>query len=148
MAQLTVGTNSWVTVAEADAYMSLRVGAKAHWTDEVNKAACLVTGYKQIKRNPRFSLPDPADDNVKDAQMEQALFLAVHAADIISRKGLQAQGVNAAGIVKATYDMAFAKEMPFAPEVLTLLEDYARAGDGIYIASLERDEEEDAGETI
>lgn len=142
MAQLVVDTNSWVTEAEADNYMDSRFGSVEFWDDDTQKAAALITAYKRIVDSGRFAaLPDTATQGMKDAQCEMALFLVAEGGDILRRKGLQAQGVVSAGIVKEVYDASMRSKSPFPPEVLELLEDYVgTAGNNFYMDDLTRDD--------
>lgn len=145
MAQLVVGTNSWISLADAEIYMASRYGADEFWTEDTNKVAALVTAYKKIVDSGVFSdLPDTANSNMKDAQCEMALFIVCEGADLLRRQGLQAQGVVGAGIVKETYDPKMRGQIAFPPEVLKLLEAYAGDyGTNFFCDDLTRDDVED-----
>lgn len=141
-------TNSWVTEEEATSYFEGRMGAAA-WDDladpsddiHLEKKKALVTAYRQI--NAVFSgMPSTATTAMKHAQCEQALFLLQQGTAIDLRKGIQAQGVTAAGVVKEQYDPAKAGELAIAPAARQLLKDYYKQGTGgLFAADLERDEE-------
>lgn len=145
MAQLDVGTNSWLSVQDADTYMASRYGADEFWGEDTNKVAALVTAYNRIVNSGAFpDLPSTANQIMKDAQCEMALFLICEGADLLRRKGLQAQGVLSAGIVKETYDPKMRGRMAFPAEVAKLLEAYAGDSDSVaFIDDLTRDDEED-----
>lgn len=144
MAKLTVGTNSWVTVAEADAYMDSRFGSWEFWDDDINKDAALITAYKKIKQSGFFdSLPDTADENMKDAQCEMALYLVMEGGDLLRRSGLQAQGVVEAGIAKEKYDPAVRGKLSFPPEVMSLLKEYTNQDGSAFFFDLSRNDNED-----
>lgn len=145
MAQLVVNTNSWVTEAEANDYMESRFGSWEFWDDETNKAAALITAYKRIAESGAFSnLPSTANQAMKDAQCEMALFLVAEGGDILRRKSLQVQGVTSAGIVKEAYDASVRNRIPFPPEVTKLLEAYAGDLDtNCFFDDLSRDDDED-----
>lgn len=145
MAQLAVGTNSWVTEEEANDFMESRFGSWEFWDDETNKAAALITAYKRIVDSGMFvNLPTTASEKMKDAQCEMALFLAAEGGDILRRKSLQAQGVTTAGIVKEAYDAAERNKVPFPAEVLKLLDEYAgQANANLFFDDLSRDDTED-----
>jgi len=141
---VVVGTNSWISLADAEIYMTTRLGASKVWTSSVvtvNKEAALITSYKQLMGCDKYSLPVTAVQALKDAQCEMALFLLQHQDDIDSRKGLQAQGVLQAGIVEETYDKDRVGVMPIPPQVDNLLKDY-RTESCIDSAQLERDDDE------
>ena len=145
MAQLVVGTNSWVSEDAADDYMDSRFGSVDFWDDDTQKTAALITAYKRIVDSGRFAdLPTTVVQGMKDAQCEMALFLVAEGGDILRRKGLQAQGVVSAGIVQEVYDKNARSVSPFPPEVLDLLQDYVgSAGSGTYFDDLVRDDTED-----
>lgn len=140
---IIVGTNSWVTEVEADAYLEDRVGAGAYWASGVDKEGALITAYRWLKANPNLSLPAVATQAMKDAQCEYALFLIQHQPDIDLRMGLQAQGVTEAGIVKEKY-RSKTPGLPLPPSVLALL-DGLRTNTPFHIGDVERDEEQDTG---
>jgi len=145
-ATITVGTNSWISEADAALYFAGRLSSDA-WDDATtaNKVKALITAYRQLIACGLFTLPSEIADiteAVKDAQCEQALFLLQQGADIDSRKGLQAQGVVSSGIVQETYDKGAADGIPIAPNVLGLLAD-VNISSPIHIVTLQRDQEED-----
>jgi hypothetical protein len=144
MSRLIIGTNSWLTVAEADAYMDVRFGSWEFWTDDTNKEAALITAYKKIVQSGFFdSLPDTANENLKDAQCEMALYLIMEGGDLLRRAGLQAQGVVQAGIPKETYDPEARGKLSFPPEVMALLKEYTNQDAGAFFFDLSRDDTED-----
>lgn len=142
MGKLIVGTNSWITVAEADAYMDLRLGSWEFWTDTTNKEAALITAYKRLVTYFE-NLPSTANEAMKDAQCEMALFLCMEGGDVNRRAGLQAQGVVQAGIAKESYDPKARGKLAFPPEVLALLKDYTERDACVFVEELKRDDTED-----
>ncbi len=138
---ITVGTNSWITEAEADAFFTTRFGADAYWLSGTDKEGAIITAYNWLMGCPQFSLAASATaaQAVKDAQCEMVLFLVIHQPDIDLRVGLQAQGVREAGIVKEKYDGK--NRMPIPPAVMTLLDAY-RVDTPIHLVDIERDEEQ------
>lgn len=139
---LVVGENSWVTVEEADTYFSDRIGASEHWVSGAEKEPALITAYNQLNGCGLFDFPAAATQAMKEAQCEQALFLLIHVGDIDSRKGLQAQGVTAAGIVKETYKGEI-DGIPICVNAKNFLKDYVVEGKDVYATDLSRDEDED-----
>jgi len=142
MSAIAVGTNSWVTEAQANAYMADRLGASDYWTDgaDINRQA-LLSAYVWLTSSPRFSFPTAVAILMRTIQYEMALFLIQHQPDIDLRMGIQAQGVLVAGIVKETYRGA-ATTLPFPPMVAALAHDY----DNYKVAQLvdlARDEEQE-----
>ena len=138
---ITVGTNSWVTEAEANTYFDDRIFASDYWTDAASdNSPALVTAYKWLNSGP-YSFPATAVQNMKDAQCEMAFFLLQHQPDLDLRMGLQAQGVIAAGVVKERYKNDNYVELPVPPIVQKLLEGYS-TDKPVYLVDIERNEEE------
>jgi hypothetical protein len=142
MMSIVVGTNSWVTEAEADAYLATRFGAGDYWVSGVDKEAAIATAYSWLINSPKFSLTADTDaaQKIKDAQCEMALFLVMNQPDIDIRLGLQSQGVMEAGIVKEKYN-GKKPTLPIPFTVAFMLEDYAQER-AIHMINLERNEDE------
>ena len=138
---LTVGTNSWVTVAEADTYLGDRVGVSQYWDAIAEKAAALVTAYRWLVGSGEFAFPTTVTQIMKDAQCEYALFMIQHQPDIDLRLGLQEQGVIEAGIVKEKY-RGGNPGIPYPPIVQSMLRPFTTSGP-FKLINLERDDNED-----
>jgi hypothetical protein len=138
---IVVGTNSWISLEDAEDYMATRIGAGVVWNTAAEKEAALITAYKQLMGCDKYSLPVAATQTLEEAQCEMALFLLQHQEDMDARKGLQAQGVIQAGMVEETYDKDKVGVMPVPPQVDNLLKDY-RTESPIGSAQLERDDDE------
>ncbi len=99
---LVVGTNSWVSVAEADTYFTDRVNA-SDWFQlndppatpgEDSKETFLVSAFYWLFDDPGFSLPLVSTDPIiKRAQEEAALFLMKYAEGHEDRQAKIAGGV-------------------------------------------------------
>jgi len=142
---ITVDTNSFVTLVEANSYFISRYGAPDYWNDDLtqqDKEASLITAYNQLNNCGIFSFPEETTQIVKDAQCEQALFLLIHGKDLDRRIGLQAQGVKSSNVVGETYKDKSGGEIVIAPIVEQMLKDIKNKH-GFYGITLERDEEED-----
>ncbi len=142
-ATITVGTNSWVTEAEANTYFDARVKSGDYWTDGASdNIPALITAYNWLMAGKySLSASTSAAQPIKDAQCEMALFLLQHQPDLDLRMGLQVQGVIAAGVVKERYKDDNTIEMPIPPIVQQLLQDYD-TDRPVYLVNLERNEEE------
>ena len=141
VAAIVVGTNSWVTEAEANTYFSGRLYSSDNWTDgATNNIPALITAYNWLNAGG-FSFPTTATQTMKNAQCEMAFFLLQHQPDLDLRLGLQVQGVIAAGVVKEKYREDNSVELPVPPIVAVLLEDYS-TGRPAYTIDLARNEEE------
>jgi len=125
---LTVGTNTWLSLADAETYMVLRLNADAVWSDSVSdptKEAALATAYFQLTNDDRFGFPDTVVQVMKDGQCEQALFLLQNQGDMDARMGLRAQGVKSSTVVGESYaDSNGTLPVPVSPRVQNLLKDY------------------------
>ena len=147
----------WFTdVAEANSYFdderlettawdALSDGSGSGTKDE--KTAVLKMAYNRIYYSREFIVPTYAEATANDlvilkkAQAEMAYYLALHLASEDRRKGLTAQGVSQAGVVKETYDAALSKETAIPPVVRDLLCTYLSGVDTpFYAADIDRDE--------
>ncbi len=129
-ATITVGTNSWVTLAEADALAEERLGVDL-WdaAADPKKNAALIQAYRQISNHPDFDIPAAStDDVVKQAQFEQALFLTKNTEGADQRAALQAMGVTKAGVVKEDYKSGAGAAPAIAPDARSLLSTLDVAG--------------------
>lgn len=99
---IVVGVNSWVTIAEADAYLTSKAGAEnwfaladAAGPGEDSKETFLVSAYYWLLYDSGFGLtPENTDDYVKKAQIEAALFLLSYRVDYENRAAKIAGGVE------------------------------------------------------
>lgn len=94
---LVVGTNSWVSLSEANTYFTTRIGT-AGWdnlTTDAEKNSYLITAYNWIKYDPTFNVPaDSTEEDVKKGQCEAALFLINHYEDYQRREAQIASGIT------------------------------------------------------
>ncbi len=138
---IVVGTNSWVTEAEANTFFGDRIHASDYWTNEAeDNVPALVTAYKWLNAG-KYTFPTTAVQPMKDAQCEYAFFLLQHQPDLDLRMGLQVQGVTAAGVVKEKYKGDNFVELPIPPIVEQLLDDYDTER-AVYLINIERNENE------
>lgn len=91
------------------------------------KNKVLIQAYNRLYYSKEFILPTYAEASADDlvilrkAQCEMAYYLAVHLDDEDRRKGLQAQAVVEAGIVKEKYKDTALYDTPIPPFVRDLL---------------------------
>lgn len=140
----------WMTdTAEANTYFIEKRLEVAAWDAMVTatKTKALWNGYNRICRCSDFSIPATPSAaellKLKDAQCEMAYYLAIHLADEDRRKGLTAQGVVGAGIVKETYDKDSLDKLPIPPIVLEILMDFYKYGEAMAMIPIDRDEDKD-----
>ena len=100
---LVVGTNSWVTLVEADAYLTNKVGTQDWFslTDtptnpgDASKESFLITAFNYLITKAGYVIPsDSTDANVQAAQTEFAYYLFVYGAAYEDRINAQASGVT------------------------------------------------------
>jgi len=94
---IVVGTNSWVTVAQADTYLADKYGAGAWAALDATtvKTPLLISAYRWLRRLSGYSLPAASlSQNLKDAQCEAAWYLYKHNDEAEKREALRAQGVK------------------------------------------------------
>ena len=139
--------------------------AKLYFTDErletsawddlenIYRTKLVNQAYNRIFYCPEFDLPTVANATaaelviLKKANGEMAYYLALHSADEDRRKGLQAQGVTGAGIVKESYDKDALDNMPIPQIVKNLLSDF-KAFLPFHAIDIDRDEDESVEENV
>ena len=138
----------WSTLAEAKSYFTNQRISTTAWDvlaadDDKNKV--LNNAYNRLYHNPDYFIPAVPTAaqlvKLKLAQQEFAYYLAQHLADEDRRKGIQAQGVERAGIVEEVYEKDMLSELPIPPFVDALMEDFKTAI-GFGMVDIDRDEEE------
>jgi hypothetical protein len=112
------------------------------------KNKVITNAYNRLYYDPRWELPTYAEASatalvrLRKANGEMAYYLAVHLADEDRRKGIQAQGVIEAGVVKEKYSENWLDTLPIPPFVEALLGEWA-VGETVFGAiDLARDETE------
>lgn len=99
---LVVGQNSWVTVIEADAFLTDRINAEdwfvlaaAGAAGVVSKSTLLASAYRWLLNAPQLELSSSlTDDNIKNAQIEAAFFLLEHYNALNQRRAAMSTGVE------------------------------------------------------
>ena len=143
----------FVGVADADAYFADERLVSDYWdalveSADADKIRVIKNAYNRLYHDERWDLPTYADATVAQlvklriANGEMAYYLAVHLADEDMRKGLQAQGVTEAGIVKEKYSEGSLYALPVPPFVIAMLEPWAVSPTCAGVIELTRDEEE------
>ena len=97
---LVVSQNSWVTIAEADAYLTDRIDASS-WFDlgdtgdpgATSKTTLLASSFQWLIGDPSLELSSTlTDDNVKNAQTEGALFLLKYSLELQAKRAFLSFG--------------------------------------------------------
>lgn len=124
------------TVPDADDYFATQRLESEDWDDlddsspHFQKQRALVNAYNILRASPEWILPTFAGASaaqlakLQPANAEMAYYLAGHLEDQDRRKGIQAQGVIEAGVVKEKYSEAMLGTTPVPPHVRDLLTDF------------------------
>lgn len=132
---MTVGVDTWVTLAEANAYLTYRMGAGAWFalSDDstpgaTSKTLLLVNAFNGIRSALGFNVPQVTDDpNVKTAQIECAYYLLNYFGEVEARDVAQAAGLASFEFSKRKE--TFTGESPRLPYFVTAyLADYSNIG--------------------
>lgn len=144
----------WSTLVEAEAYFANSRLETSEWDllgtdDKKNKS--LNTSYNRIIYAKQFSIPAAPTAAqlviLKIAQQEMGYYIALHLADEDRRKGLQAQGVIKAGIIKEEYFTEWLDKLPFPPIVIAILDPFLDEKE-FYAMEIDRDETKAVGENV
>lgn len=135
----------WVSKTDADAFFVTRYGCSA-WATLIaaDSTALLTTAWMRILYDPRWTIPasPSADEKAKLAYAQEltAWYMYTHLEDEDRRKGLQAQAVVQAGIVKEVYDASRLDEIPLPAGALGVLEEYFLETKSAYVLDIDRKE--------
>src|SRR5512138_1808502 len=145
---LTVGSNTWATMAQADEYFLGRLNADA-WNDNVDKRGpALVSAYRQLSALPEYSFPSTPSTGMIWAQCEQALFLLAFGDDMDRRDALREAGVSnfsldgafSEGLSKSSSARVGTSASTISPRALDLIKSSRSPDVPIAIGDLERDD--------
>lgn len=108
-----VGTDSWITVAEADTYLTYRMGTEEWFNLQPqgspgtnSKESILGTAFREILNVPSLDISISASgDDVKNAQAEMALFLVEHYDEFNDRRAGISTGLNSFDLGKRQEDL-------------------------------------------
>lgn len=142
----------FIDMNDADSYFQIERLETEAWDDLGSgtgmKDKVIVQAYNRLYYDARWELPTYAEASAIDlvrlrkANAEMAYYLAVHLADEDRRKGIQAQGVITAGIVKEEYSEAMLMATPVPPVVIDLLSPWS-SEETFGAINLVRDEDEE-----
>ena len=147
-----------VDLPDADDYFNDERFDPTAWddvSDDDRKTRALLNAYNRIFYHPDLNVPASGSETaaqrvyLRKAQCEMALYLIVHESDEDRRKGLQAQAVTDAGIVKEKYDKEKLYDLPLPPFVTAILD---KAGmtkkQRFFATNVERDEDYGVNQSI
>lgn len=139
-------------IADAEAYFTDERLITTSWDDLADndtKTKAVKNAYNRIYYDPRYAVPTYAAATaaqlviLKKVNGEMAYYLAQHLEDEDRRKGLQAQAVIKAGIVKEDYNKDDLMALPVPPFVDALLEaEGFTTGKVFGMVDIARDEDE------
>lgn len=134
---VTVGSNSWITRAEADAYLEEKWGASA-WASlsGLQKDQLLISAYRWINQQPNISIPTTSTAAiVKNAQCEAAWFIYNYWSEYEKRRALIASGVKEFEVSNFSETL---NKIAFPDFILGMLIDFS-VGDAGYFPTAKRD---------
>lgn len=109
---IAVGTNSWVTLAEANTYFESHIGSSP-WNalTDANKEKYLITAYRWIFYDSAFPVPAASTETaVKYGQSEAALFLINYYTEYDKHDALNAMGITEFQYSKRREDLVEVKK--------------------------------------
>lgn len=123
---VTVGTNSWVTIAETDDYLCETMDSSEWFTlTTKQKTQRILTAYRWINQQPDISIPATSTATaVKYAQIELSLYIHNNWTEHKKREGLYNSGVRNFSVMSFSESLAGAK---FPDYIKGLLKDYLTA---------------------
>ena len=128
---LVVGTNSWVSVAEADAYLADRIDA-GEWFLLADsgaagvraKGSLLVSAFTWRSGSPQLTIASSStDDDVKNAQIEAAWFLHEYYEEMKDRRAAIASGVTSLRMSRRAESLS-AGNLTIPTHILGMLSSY------------------------
>lgn len=136
---------------DAKAYFTNERLITTAWDDlstDAKMTKAVKNAYNRIYYSPKYDVPTYTAATaaqlvkLKIINGEMAYYLALHLADEDRRKGLTAQGVVEAGIVKESYNKGDLMELPIPPFVDAMLEEEGfKAEKAFGMIDIDRDED-------
>jgi len=147
----------YANLVSAEAYfLANRPPVNTPWeglTVDAIKERTITYAYNRLYHSPQWSLPTFAEASpaqleiLQLALMEMSIYVVTHLADEDRRKGLQAQNVIQAGIVKEVYDKDQLDKLPIPATVIDLLSGFSDVQE-FYAMNIDRKEEEDVNTDV
>lgn len=137
---LVVGTNSYASLAEADAYLTDRIGATGWFAlsdtpsapGEDSKESMLVSAYYWLTGSSMLDLPATSSSPaIKNAQIEAALYLSEFYLGMKNRRAKIAQGVESFRLGDRQESLSSSpSEIP--DHILGLISEFSLLGGGVF----------------
>jgi len=109
---ITVGTNSWISLADANTYFESHIGSSP-WDalSDNDKEKYLVTAYRWIYYDNAFNVPASSSETaVKYGQCEAALYLINYYTDMQKHEAIIANGVKSFSYGKRSEELSEIKK--------------------------------------
>ena len=109
---IVVGTNSWITLADADTYFSSHIGASP-WDalSDNDKEKYLITAYRWVYYDSAFDVPAASSETaVKYGQCEAALYLISYYTDMTKHDAIISSGIKSFRYGKRSEDLGSVKK--------------------------------------
>ena len=135
---LTIGTNSWASVAEGDTLLTDRIDAEEWFAlsdsgapGARSKESLLVSAFHWLSGSTQLSIPSScADLNVKNAQIEAAWFLHEYYLTLKDRRAAFASGLKSMRMSRRTESLG----APSIPDhILGMLSEYQTSNDTVLL---------------
>lgn len=98
---ITVGTNSWVTLNEANDFLESQFGSNWSSLTDTQKKQCLITAFWWLYNSFKFTIPkNSTDENVKNAQILLADWIGDYYEEWKERNALYSSGVKSFSLSK------------------------------------------------
>lgn len=134
---LTVNTNTWVTLAEADSYFNSKYGTAAWITlSSEDRKRLLISAYNWINSDPAYSI-SVVTDKLKKAQLELAWYTHINYDQHEKHVNLYSSGVRTFRISKFHESL----EAPQMPTIVKNLLDEYDFNSGGYFSTVTREVE-------
>lgn len=141
--------------ADADAYFTVERFITDLWVaaNAATKEKAVTNGYNRIFYDPNYNLPTLATATaaqlvtLRKATGEMAYYILQHLDDEDRRKGIQAQGVIKADIVKEVYWEKMLTKLP-VPQFVDALLDSFKDMQVVRKTDIDRDENESVDENV
>ena len=147
----------WTDLTAANTYFATKRLDSSAWdaltltSPKDERTAVLNMAYDRLRFCKDFNIPSSPTvaqlERLEAAQLETAYYLALHLSGEDRRKGIQAQGVTGAGVVKENYAEAYLSKLPLPAIVYDLLGEFMNTKP-FYITDIDRDEDKGANEDV
>ncbi len=134
-----VGVDSWVTVEEADTYLTYRLGTEEWFSipkqtepGVPSRESILGAAFRELLNCTSLTLTESStNDNIKNAQIEMALYLTGYFDEMQDRRAAIATGLNIFWLGRR-YEKLEKYTTGIPDYILNMLSDYSNLG-GVFV---------------